>query len=462
MAFSNADKNVCVNPENSHIFYNNWRSPPKMAQRGEGVYLYDENGKRYMDAIGGMFVVTVGHGVNEIADAIAEQARTLCFANRAQFTNEPQERLADMVIDMAPEGMDRVYFVTSGSTANEIAIQITREYHIERGNTGKYKIISLWHNYHGMSIGTLSLSGNLATQRFMNMEPYLLNFPRIQPPYCYQCPFKLKYPGCGLACVDDLERTIEQEGPDSIAAFLVTPIIAGTAGAIVPPPDYFPRIREICDRYDILLIDDEVVTGFGRLGKNFGIDLWNITPDLITAAKTMASGYAPLGAVIAHKKIWKTFTEGGRSRLILLLTHAGHPISCAAGLAVQKYIKEHDLVERCAQTGAYLKSKLLALAEREPIVGDVRGEGLFLGVEFVQDRETHAPFPRSMQLMEKVVQAASAQGLIISGRFGIGTKMDGDHLSIAPPFIISESECDELVAMLESSIRQAKQKLNLA
>jgi len=452
-----------MNSKNSHIFFNNWRSPPKMAKRGEGVYLYDEDGKRYLDGIGGMFVVTVGHGVSEIADAIAEQARTLCFANRAQFTNEPQERLADLVIDMAPEGMDRVYFVTGGSTANEIAIQIAREYHIERGKPGKYKVISMWHNYHGMSIGTLSLSGTLAMQRLMNMEPYLLNFPRVQPPYCYQCPFKLKYPSCGLACADDLERTIEQEGPDSIAAFLVTPILAGTGGAVVPPPEYFPRIREICDRYDILLMDDEVVTGFGRLGKNFGIDHWNITPDIITASKTMASGYAPLGAVIVHEHIWKTFMEGSRDRLVLLLTHAGHPISCAAGLAVQNYIAKHNLIERCAQVGRYLKGKLLALAEREPIVGDVRGEGLFLGIEFVQDRETHEPFPRSMGLMEKVVQGASAQGLILSGRFGgIGTRIDGDILSIAPPFIITESECDELVAILASSIQQAKSTLSLA
>lgn len=452
-----------MNPDNnhSHIFYNNWRNPPKLAARGEGIYLYDADGKRYMDAIGGMFVVTVGHGVEEVADAIAEQAKTLCFVNRAQFTNEPQERLADHVISMAPQGMDRVYFVTSGSTANEIAIQITREYHIERGNPGKYKIISLWHNYHGMSIGTLSLSGNLATQRFMNMEPYLLNFPRIQPPYCYQCPFKQQYPSCGLACADDLERTIEQHGPDSIAALLISPIIAGTAGAIVPPPEYFPRLREICDRYDILLIDDEVVTGFGRLGKNFGIDHWGITPDIITASKTMASGYAPLGAVITHQKIWQTFTEGTRSRLILLLTHAGHPVSCAAGLAVQRYIRKHDLIQRSAEMGAYLKSRLQKLAEREPLIGDVRGEGLFLGIEFVKDRKTHEPFPRSLKLMEAVVQAASVQGLIISGRFGIGTKMDGDHISISPPFTISREECDELLSILESSIRHVRETLNL-
>lgn len=450
-----------MTPDDSHIFYNNWRGQPKMATHGKGIYLYDADGKRYMDAIGGMFVVTVGHGVEEIADAIAEQARTLCFANRAQFTNQPQEDLADLVIEMAPEGMDRVYFVTSGSTANEIAIQITREYHIERGNPSKHKIISLWHNYHGMSIGTLSLSGNLATQRFMNMEPYLLNFPRIQPPYCYQCPFKLKYPSCEMACVDDLERTIEQHGPDSIAAFMVSPIIAGTAGAIVPPAEYFQRVREICDRYDILLIDDEVVTGFGRLGKNFGIDHWGITPDIITAAKTMASGYAPLGAVITHEKIWKTFTEGTRNRLILLLTHAGHPISCATGLAVQKYIQKHKLIEQCAEMGAYLKSGLIALAGREPLIGDVRGVGLFLGIEFVQDRETHAPFPRSVQLMEKVVQAASSRGLIIAGRFGIGTKMDGDHISICPPYTISKEECDELISLFEASIQHARQQLNL-
>lgn len=445
----------------SHIFFNNLRGGLPVADRGEGIYLYDTTGKRYMDAIGGMFVCSIGHGVPEIADAIAAQSRKLSFANYVQFTNEPQERLADHIIQMAPPGMDRVFFVPSGSVANEIALQIAREYHVERGKPHKHKVIGLWHNYYGMTVGALSMSGNLMTKRGMNMDPYFLDFPHVQPAYCYQCPFQRTYPDCGLMCAEDLARTIEQEGPGSIAAFIATPIIGGTGSAITPPPDYFTRIREICDEYDVLLIVDEVITGFGRLGSNFGIDHWQVTPDLITVAKSLSSGYAAHGAVIAHEKIWNTFANGKRKRITLLSTFAGHPISCAASLAVQAYIAKHKLIAQCAARGAYLKARLEELATAEPLIGDVRGKGLFLGIEFVQDKATHRPFPRAKQLMEKVVHAAAQRGAIISGRFGIGTRADGDHLSLSPPFIITEQECDELVAILADSIQEAKGMLDV-
>jgi adenosylmethionine-8-amino-7-oxononanoate aminotransferase len=450
-----------MEPIASHIFFNNLKGDLPMADRAEGIYLYDTTGKRYMDAIGGMFVCTIGHSVPEIADAMAEQTRRLSFANYVQFTNEPQERLADHIIQMAPPGMDRVFFVPSGSVANEVALQLAREYHVERGKPRKQKIISLWHNYYGMTVGALSMSGNLQTKRGMNMDPYFLGFPHIQPAYCYQCPFKHTYPSCNLFCADELARTIEQEGPESISAFIATPIVGGTGGAITPPSDYFARIREICDRYDILLIMDEVITGFGRLGTNFGIDHWQITPDIITVAKTLSSGYAAHGAVVVHKNIWDTFAKGKRKRLTLLSTFAGHPISCATSLAVQKYIAKHDLIAQCAARGDYLKTKLQALADQEPLIGDVRGKGLFLGIEFVQDRETRRPFPRATQFMEKVVYAASQRGVIVSGRFGIGTRADGDHLSLSPPFIITEQECDELVEVLGASIQQAKEMLDV-
>jgi adenosylmethionine-8-amino-7-oxononanoate aminotransferase len=450
---------MTISTDNSHVFFNNWHSTYPVAERAEGIYIYDQEGKRYLDGIGGMFVVTIGHGVAEVADAMAEQARKLCFVNRAHFVHDSQEQLADLVIEMAPPGMDRVFFVPTGSTANETALQIAREYHIERGNPAKSRFISLWHNYHGSTIGTLSMSGNLATRRNMNMEPYFLDFPHIQPPYCYQCPFKLKHPACNTFCADTLATTIEQEGPNSIAAFIVTPIIGGTAGAVVPPPDYFKRIREICDFYDILLISDEVITGFGRLGKNFGLDLWEVTPDIITVGKTLSSGYIPLAGMIVHQRIWDTFRYGKRKHITLLSTFSNHPVSCATGLAVQNYAHKHNLIERCATMGVYLKQALQKLAEREPLIGDIRGEGLFLGVEFVQDKTTRKPFPRSQQLMEKILAAAFKQGLILSGRFGIGTQIDGDHISICPPFTITEQQCDELVSMLENSLQQVSKNL---
>jgi len=294
----------------------------------------------------------------------------------------------------------------------------------------------------------------------MNMDPYFLDVTRVQPAYCYQCPFGRSYPGCGLRCADDLALAIEQQGPDSIAAFIATPIIGGTGGAITPPPDYFARIRSICDQYGILLIMDEVITGFGRLGTNFGSDRWGVTPDIITVGKTLSSGYAPLAAVLAHQKIWTTFTQGSRQRLVLLSTFAGHPVSCATGVAVLEYLEQHGLTERCAEMGGYLKGELQKLAEREPLIGDVRGEGLFLGIEFVEDQASHRPMPRPLRFMEKVVNAANQRGLIVSGRSGIGSRADGDHISLAPPYIITREQCDDMVAILAESIVQARQELD--
>lgn len=450
---------IKMNVSDSHVFFNTWNGIYETAEYASGVYIYDTSGRRYLDANGGMFVVTIGYGVEEIAQAMADQARKLCFVNRANFSHAAQEELANLIIEIAPSGMDRVFFVPTGSTANETALQISREYHIERGKYNKSRFIGLWHNYHGSTIGALSMSGNLATYRSMNMDPYFLRFPHIQPPYCYQCPFQKTYPSCQLACANDLAITIEQEGPDSIAAFIVTPIIGGTGGAIIPPPDYFQRIRAICDQYDILLICDEVITGFGRLGNQFAIEKWGVIPDIITVGKTLSSGYIPLAAMIVHQRIWDTFHNGKRKQITLLSTFANHPVSCATGLAVQKYVAQHNLVARVNNIGAYLKSALKKLMEREDLIGDIRGEGLFLGVEFVRDRNTRQPFQRSNRIMEQIVQTATKNGVLFSGRFGIGTNINGDHISICPPFIITEEQCDELVSVLERSIQQVKEKI---
>lgn len=448
-----------INIEDSHVFYNHWHGLHQTAERAEGIYIYDTQGQRYLDANGGMFVVTIGYGVEEVADAMAEQARKLCFVNRANFSHASQEELANLIIDLAPPGMDRVFFVPTGSTANETALQIAREYHVARGKPSKSRFIGLWHNYHGSTVGTLSMSGNLATYRNMNMDPYFLRFPHIQPAYCYQCPFKKTYPSCQLACADDLAVTIEQEGPDTIAAFIATPIIGGTGGAIIPPPDYFKRIREICDHYDILFVCDEVITGFGRLGTQFGIEKWDIVPDIITVGKTVSSGYIPLAAMIVHQHIWDTLRNGPRKQITLLSTFSNHPVSCATGLAVLRYVEKHNLVARVESMGNYLKAALLKLAQQEELIGDVRGDGLFLGVEFVQDRATRKPFPRAKRLMEQIVNEAFKRGVLFSGRFGIGTHIDGDHISICPPFIITEAQCDDIVSVLAESIREVKQKL---
>ncbi|MEA5469867.1 aminotransferase class III-fold pyridoxal phosphate-dependent enzyme [Spirulina sp. 06S082] len=443
----------------SHVFYamglNN--SYPVL-ESGKGVYVYDSEGKRYLDGIGGTHVVSIGHGVEEIGEAMAEQAKKLCFANKAQFTTEVQERLAEAIAAMAPAGMNRIAFATGGSTANEIASQLAQYYYKERGKPKKQRIIGRWHSYHGRTSATLAMSGSMFVRKEL---VYNFDFPHIQVPHCYQCPYKLTYPSCQLACAEDLATTLEQENPDTIAAFIAEPIIGGAGSAIVPPPGYYEKIREICDAYDILFIAEEIVTGFGRTGKNFGIEHWDAIPDIISATKALSSGYAPIGAVILHDRVWTTLKNGTRKVIPTSFTYAGHPISCAAALAVQNYIAKHNLIEQCAAKGEYLKQKLTELADREPLIGDVRGKGLLIGVEFVRDRATHQPFPFNKQLTKTIVKTALDNGLIIRGRNGTGIGKDGDHILISPPFVITERECDELVEILAATIAQVKQSLNL-
>jgi adenosylmethionine-8-amino-7-oxononanoate aminotransferase len=437
----------------SYVLVDNWRRVYPVITRAEGIYIYDSTGKRYIDALGGFHVVSIGHGVSDIATAIANQTRTVAFINNRVFTTGIQEQLAQRVIELAPKGMARVYFVSGGSEANEIALQIAYQYHRERGHATKHRVISRWYSYHGSTVGSASMTGQLSRRR--QMAPYLLNFPHIQPPYCYHCPFGITYPECQLACAKDLARTIEEEDPDSIAAFIAEPIIGTTGGAIVPPPGYYETIRQICDKYDILFIADEVVTGFGRTGLNFGIEHWQAVPDIITSAKGLSSGYAPIGAVIVNEHIWETFTRGKHDSLSLRLTYSGNPISCAAALAVQDYITRHNLIQRCAQMGAYLKAKLEQLAEGNPFIGDIRGRGLLIGVEFISNRETRSPFPRSMKFQERVIESALDLGLILAGGSGMSIRPDGDHITISPPFVITEDECDELVKCFEDSLKAA-------
>ncbi|MCL2923925.1 MAG: aminotransferase class III-fold pyridoxal phosphate-dependent enzyme [Trichodesmium sp. MAG_R04] len=446
----------------SHVFNTaRWHNTCKVAEYGEGAYVYDSEGKCYLDAIGGTHVISIGHGVPEIAEAIAEQTRKLCFLHKAQFTCEPQEKLADTVVEMAPEEMDRVGFVTSGSTANEMAYQVALLYHQLRGKVRKSKIISRWHGYHGHTVATIGMSGSMFVKGSNLPICEALKFPRIQPPHCYQCPYGLTYPSCELACAKELARTIEQEKPDTVAAFIAEPIIGGAGSAIVPPPGYYETIRKICDFYDVLFISEEVLTGFGRTGKNFGIQHWKAIPDIITATKGLSSGYAPIGAVIVRQKVREIFDRATENIALSLFTYAGHPISCAVALAVLKYISKHNLIERCGTMGKYLKTQLQKLREREPLIGNVRGEGLLVGLEFVQNQDTHKPFPRSLHITETIMKTGLENGLILRGRFGTGTGLDGDHILISPPFIITESECDELVSKLELTLKQVKQSLNL-
>ena len=437
--------------EESRVFYRDRKKVYPLIDRGEGIYLYDRAGKRYIDATGGPLVVNIGHSVPEIINAMIEQAKKVCFPYVGHFVSESQIELAKKVIDFAPPGMSRVYFVSGGSEAAEIALKIVRQYHLERGEHSRVKVIGRWQGYHGATMGALSLGGHTFYRK--DYLPYMLNFPHIQAPYCYRCRFGREYPSCGIICAYELERTINEEGKESIGAFILEPVTGSSLGAVVPPPEYFPIIREICDRYGILLVVDEVITGFGRTGKNFGIDHWSVVPDVIITGKGISSGYAPLGAVIIHERVYDVFLRSKRTSFFLGYTYSGNPLSCAVGLAVLQYIEKHRLVERSANMGNYLFERLSRLLEL-PMVGDIRGKGLLLGIELVQGKETNTPFERSRKIAETIVKKAFDKGLILLPGHGLEDGVVGDLLMIAPPFIVKEEEIKEISNILEKVIQE--------
>lgn len=426
-----------------------------IVERGEGVYLIDTDGKRYLDGSGGPIVSSIGHGIKEIADAIYEQAQKVCFAFVGEFNSEAQIQLAKRVIELSPKGMSNVYFASGGSEATEAAIKLARQYHLSKGNLNRWKIISRWQSYHGSTMAALAMSGY--TGRRADYLPYLLNFPKISPCYCYRCPHGGAYPSCGVRCAYDLESVIKFEGADSIAGFIAEPIGGNAIGCTVPPPEYYKIIRSICDQYDVVMICDCVMTGFGRTGKNFGIDHWDVSPDLIATGKGTTGGYAPLAAIILHQKLYDAFTNPVKGRplrlggTILGYTFSGNPLCCAAGLAVQNYIEKHRLISRAEGIGRYLGEKLSRLLE-EPMIGDVRGKGCFWGIELVKNKSQKTPFPKEFGIGEMIEKTAFRNGLILLSGSGTADGVTGDHLMIAPPLNIPETDVDKLVDILEETI----------
>jgi adenosylmethionine-8-amino-7-oxononanoate aminotransferase len=422
---------------------------------GEGVYLYDEEGQKWLDACAGVHVVSIGHGVPEIAAAMEAQARKVCFTY-ARFLTQPQIDLAERIATMTPGDLNRVFFVSGGSEATESAMKIARKYHVERGRASKHKVISRWQSWHGNTVGALSMSGRSPWRR--DYEPYLLDFPHILPCYPYRCPYCRDAGVCNLSCADDLERVIEQEGADSIAAFIAEPILGTSCCGLTPPMDYFVRIREICDRHDILMIVDEVVTGFGRTGLNFGIEHFGVVPDIMATGKGLSSGYTPIAATVVSDEVYDAIYQKQRS-FVHGHTYGGNPLSCAVALAVQDYIDAHDLVENCRRMGERMLEKLKPL-KGNPIVGAVRGMGLLTGVEFVADKETRAPFPVEQGVTAAIVEGVMARKvLIMPGAPGLVDGVAGDHVAISPPFTVSEEQVDETVRVVIEAVDETAKAL---
>ncbi|MCZ6678055.1 MAG: aminotransferase class III-fold pyridoxal phosphate-dependent enzyme [Candidatus Poribacteria bacterium] len=438
-----------------YIFHRVLKQKWQQIERGEGVYLFDTEGNRYIDACAGVHVVSIGHGVKEIADAMHEQASQVCFTY-SRFLTQPQIDLAQKIDNLAPDGLSKVFFVSGGSEATEAAMKMARKYHLETGNPKKYKVISRWQSWHGNTIGALSMSGRTPWRE--DYIPYLLDFPHIPAPYCYRCPYGKEYPDCHLTCAEELERVIHQEGSEYISAFIAEPILGTSAAAVAPPPDYYPIIREICDRHNIVMIVDEVVTGFGRTGVNFAIEHWDVVPDIMTTGKGLSSGYTPIAATIAHEKIYDAIYNKSNA-FVHGHTYGGNPLSCAVALAVQNYIEKHDLVSQCAQMGDLMLEKLAPLQEL-PIVAEVRGKGLLIGVEFVADKEKRTPFDPSKGVTSMAVDLAFESGvLVMPGAPGLVDGVAGDHIAISPPFTVTESEVLEIVDVLTDTIAELSNRL---
>lgn len=413
---------------------------------GRGIYLFDQEGRTYLDGSGGAAVSCLGHAHPDVIAAVTRQTSALAFAHTAFFTNEPAEALAERLIAQAPQGFGKVYFLSGGSEANETALKLARQYQLARGEKQRTVFIARRQSYHGNTLGALSVSGNPA--RRTAYEPLLRESPKIAPCYAYReqaADESLEQYACGAA--DELERAINAVGAERVAAFIAEPVVGATLGAVPAAPGYFKRIRDICDRHGVVLIADEVMCGMGRTGTMFAIDHDGVAPDIITIAKGLGGGYQPIGAAIASSKIFDAVVdrfgkfEHGH-------TYIGHPTACAAALAVQDVIARDNLLEQTRVRGGALEERLRARFGEHRFIGDIRGRGLFWGLEIVADRNSKAPFPSSDRIAARIQQAGMAQGLICYPGAGCVDGVLGDHVMVAPPYIIEDGQLDELVDKL--------------
>ena len=426
-----------------HVFYRKMDYARPKISHGEGIYLYDEDGKRYIDGSGGPLVVNVGHGRSEIVEAMRQQAQDAAYVHATMFTSEAIETYSDALADIVPLDEPRFYYLSSGSEVVEGAIKLARQIQMARGQTNRTIIVSRSLSYHGMTLGALSISGRPGLR-----NPYLgmmRDMPHILHPYPY------RYPASGVELADRLEETILAYGPENIAAFIAEPISGASLGAVVPPDDYWPRIRQICDRYGVLLIADEVLVGMGRTGKWWGLDHWNIRPDILITSKGTASGYFPLGFVAANGRdvdqIFHTlgdFNHGG--------TFSHHAVGAAAGLATLRILQREKLVENAANLGPYLNTQLHHTFAHHTHIGDIRGRGLFWGLEIVQDRATKAPFPAKQKTAWHIAERAFELGLVIYYSQGCADGASGDVIMLGPPLTINQAQIDDMVAVLNQAV----------
>lgn len=413
--------------------------------------LVTADGQEFIDGLSGVFVTSLGQGNAAVIRAMTEQLQRLAFAPPLHGTTPPALELTQLLLKLAPEGVTAVKLLSGGSEATEAAMKMARQYHQQTGNPRKYKIISRYGAYHGGTMGALSAGGG--RERKAVYEPLGVGFIHVHPPYCYRCPFDQTYPGCGRTCVELIERTIEAEAPETVAAVIVEPVSISSAGFVVPPPDYLRRLRQICDRHNVVLIYDEIITGFGRLGTMFASEYFGAAPDITCCGKGMSGGYAPLAAILIRDKVAAAF-YGEESEFVQFHhghTYGGNPVACAAGVAVLNEFLERDVVGNAKRQGERLRRRLVELAERLPIIGDVRGAGLLQGLELVRDRATAARFPAHVRPGKAIERHARARGLLL--------RCGNDFVAFAPPLTVTAEDIDLMTRLLGESIAAAASEL---
>ncbi|PLW77847.1 aspartate aminotransferase family protein [Cohaesibacter celericrescens] len=431
----------------SHIFPRHTKATLPTIEKGEGVYLYDTNGKKYLDGSGGAAVSCLGHSDPDVIKAIKDQIDAVPFAHTGFFTSKPAEMLADKLIEHAPEGLDRVYLVSGGSEAVESALKLSRQYFLEIGEPSRHRIIARRQSYHGNTLGALAAGGNI--WRREPFAPLMIETSHISPCYEYRDrkPEESAY-DYGQRIANELEAEILSVGADQVMAFFAEPVVGATSGALPPVEGYFRRIREICDKYGVLLVLDEVMCGMGRTGTLFACEQDDISPDILTVAKGLGAGYQPIGAMLCTDKIYRAI-ENGTGFFQHGHTYMGHPTASAAALAVLTKLTDGGLAERSRQMGEKLRTGLQNAFAKHPNVGDIRGRGLFIGLEIVKDRDTKTPFDPSLAKGKLLKKATFEAGLICYPMSGTIDGVHGDHILLAPSFIIEDQHIEEMITKLK-------------
>jgi adenosylmethionine-8-amino-7-oxononanoate aminotransferase len=420
---------------------------PLIIERAEGPWLFTRDGRRILDAAAGAVVVNIGQGREEIARLAADEIGRVNYVVPIWDT-PARARLAERLARWTPPGLNRFFFTSGGSEAVEAAIKFALMYHKVKGWPGKKKIVSRWFSYHGNTLGALSVGGNRG--RRVDYEHVLFDWPHIPPTYCYRCPWGKTYPGCAIECATALEDEIRSHGADSIAAFIAEPMMGATGGAVPPVKEYWPLIAEICRRNDILLIADEVMTGFGRTGKRFAVEHWNLKPDMLIGGKGLTGGYAPMGMLAVDERLAEACERLNAE--FMFYTYSSHPLVCAVADKVLEIMERERLVERAEEFGARLGAQLKEELAGHPMVGDIRGVGMFWGLELVRDKSTRTPYAPDLQVTSRVIGAALKHGLFVYPSTGMAGIAGGDGVMVAPPFVIGDAEIGYIVRNLRGAL----------